>query len=108
MERGGMSVEILKDLYFGNIQPVGRAVKESGSYHKLEKEVRALEAALRSELSTEGNQRFDAFHRKQGEMIQISDCGSFIKGFRLGMRLLYAGLWGDYDSPLPQITDLQE
>ena len=99
-----MIVELLRELYYGNIQPIGRAVKKNGSYQKLETEVSELEAELRSELSPKGIQLFDAFHLKQGELMEISECDIFIKGFRLGMGLLLAGL-GTYDSPLPQITE---
>ena len=48
---------------------------------------------------------YDAFIQKQGEMIEISECDAFIKGFRLGMELLHAGLL-DYDTQLPQISEL--
>ena len=98
-------MDILKELYFGNIQPSERSIKEGSRYQELEMETRALETAFRSELSPEGKKVYDAFIQKQGEMIEISECDAFIKGFRLGMELLHAGLL-DYDTQLPQISEL--
>lgn len=96
-------MDILKELYFGNIQPSERSIKEGSRYQELEMETRALETAFRSELSPEGKKVYDAFIQKQGEMMELSECDIFIKGFRLGMGLLLAGLT-EYDSPLPQIA----
>ena len=98
-------MDILKELYFGNIQPSERSIKEGSRYQELEMETRALETAFRSELSPEGKKVYDAFIQKQGEMIEISECDAFIKGFRLGMELLLAGLL-DYGTQLPQISEL--
>ena len=96
-------MDILKELYFGNIQPIERSIKEGSKYQELERETGFLEAAFRSELSAEGKQAYDAFIKKQVEMMELSECDIFIKGFRLGMGLLLAGLT-EYDSPLPQIA----
>ena len=95
-------MDILKDLYFGRIQPSERSIREGGEYEKLDREATAAEEAFRCELSKEGKQIYDAFRQKEGDLIEAADCDSFIKGFRLGMKLLLAVLM-EYDSPLPQV-----
>ena len=97
-------MEILKELYYGNIQPSERSMKNGGYYQRLEKEVCSLEAAFRSELSEEGKQVYDVFQQRQCELREIADCDSFIKGYRLGVKLLLAVLL-DYDTPLPQVGE---
>ena len=97
-------MQILKDLYFGNIQPSDREVKRGSEYQMLQREASAMEDAFRSERSAEGSKAYEAFHQKQAKLSEIEECDIFIKGYRLGVKLLLAVLL-DYDSPLPQISE---
>ena len=97
-------MEILKELYFGNIRPSERAIKDGSDYQKSQSEVSALEDAFRAELSAEGKRVYDAYVNKRLALMETDDCDSFIKGYRLGVKLMLAVLL-DYDTPLPQITE---
>ncbi len=97
-------MSILEDLYFGNIQPSEMAIKEGTEYQKIEQELGAMESAIRAELSTEGMRTFDAYINRHLALTEIEDCDSFIKGYRLGVKLLLAALL-EYDTPLPQIAN---
>ena len=97
-------MDILKELYSGNIRPSERAIKEGSDYQKAQTEVCALENAFRAELSAEGKKVYAAYETKRMELMKADDCDSFIKGYRLGVKLLLAVLL-DYDTPLPQIKE---
>lgn len=97
-------MDILKELYFGNIRPSEKAVKDGTEYKKAQNEVCALEDAFRAELSAEGKKVYDAYMSKRLTLLETDDCDSFIKGYRLGAKLILAVLL-DYDTPLPQITE---
>ena len=97
-------MEILKDLYFGNIRPSERAIRKGSDYQKAEEEVSALEDAFRAELSAEGKRVYGAYVSKRMSLLETDDCDSFIKGYRLGVKLMLAVLL-DYDTPLPQVGE---
>ena len=97
-------MEILKELYFGNIRPSERAIKDGSDYQKAQSEISALEDAFRAELSAEGKRVYDAYVTKRLTLMGTDDCDSFIKGYRLGVKLLLAVLL-DYDTPLPQVGE---
>ena len=97
-------MDILKDLYSGNIRPSERAMKEGSEYQRLEHEACALENAFRAELSTEGKKAYAAYVDKRLALMEVDNCDMFIKGYCLGVKLLLAVLM-EYDTPLPQITN---
>lgn len=97
-------MNILKELYSGNIRPSERALKDGSEYQQLEHEACSLENAFRAELSTEGKRSYAAYVDKRLALMEIDNCDMFIKGYRLGVRLLLAVLM-EYDTPLPQITN---
>ena len=41
--KGEATMDILKDLYFGRIQPSERSIREGGEYEKLDREATAAE-----------------------------------------------------------------
>jgi hypothetical protein len=56
--------------------------------------------AYAEELSTEGKTAYEAFCRKQAELSEISECDCFIRGVRIGARLLL-DIVADYPSQTP-------
>ena len=52
----------------------------------------------------EGKKAYAAYVEKQIALMDIDNCDMFIKGYRLGVKLLLAVLM-EYDTPLPQITN---
>ena len=93
---------ILENLWYGNLAPNERTIKEGSKYHKLSKESILLEDQFINELSADGRKAYEAHFAKQMEMCGIEECESFICGFRLGAKMLLEVL-SEYKSQLPQI-----
>ena len=79
-------------------------MKDGSEYQLLEHQACALEEAFRAELSDEGKKAYAAYVDKRLALMEIDNCDMFIKGYRLGVKLLLSVLL-DYDTPLPQITN---
>lgn len=92
---------ILENLWFGNITPSVRAVKHGSEYQKLVETESAYEEIFLSELSAEGKKAYDEFWKVEDSRIDISECDAFIKGFRMGMKIILEVL--DDSTQLPQI-----
>ena len=97
-------MNILEELYCGNIRPSERSIKEGSEYQRLDHQASALEDTFRAELSPEGKKAYAAYVDKRLALMDIDSCDMFIKGYRLGMKFLLAVLT-EYDTQLPQITN---
>ena len=91
---------ILEDLWNGNIAPSERVIRTGSQYAQLQKQLVAAEEDFRKELSPEGKAAYDTFCRKQAELSEISECDCFIRGVRIGARLLL-DIVADYPSQTP-------
>ena len=91
---------ILEDLWNGDITPSERVIRTGSQYAQLQKQLVAAEEDFRKELSPEGKTAYDTFCRKQAELSEISECDCFIRGVRVGARLLL-DIVGDYPSQTP-------
>jgi hypothetical protein len=91
---------ILEDLWNGNITPSERVIRTGSQYAQLQKQLVAAEEDFRKELSPEGKAAYDTFCRKQAELSEISECDCFIRGVRIGARLLL-DIVADYPSQTP-------
>ena len=97
-------MHILEDLWYGNAAPSERTIRTGSRYEKLQKQLVAAEDALREELSPDGKNAYEKICRKQTEMAQIAECDSFIRGVRIGARLVL-DIMEDYPSQLPSVTE---
>ena len=91
---------ILEDLWNGDITPSERVIRTGSQYAQLQKQLVAAEEDFRKELSPAGKAAYDTFCRKQAELSEISECDCFIRGVRVGARLLL-DIVGDYPSQTP-------
>ena len=91
---------ILEDLWNGNIAPSERVIRTGSQYAQLQKQLVAAEEDFRKELSPDGKAAYDTFCRKQAELSEISECDCFIRGVRVGARLLL-DIVADYPSQTP-------
>ena len=91
---------ILEDLWNGNVAPADRVIRAGSEYAQLQKQLVAAEEDFRKELSPEGKNAYDTFCRKQAELSEISECDCFIRGVRVGARLLL-DIVADYPSQTP-------
>ena len=95
---------ILEDLWYGNVAPAERMIRKGSRYSKLQKQLVAAEDALREELSPDGKNAYEKICRNQTELAQIAECDSFIRGVRIGARLVL-DIMEDYPSQLPSVTE---
>lgn len=102
--QGGTNIHILEKLWYGNVAPSERTIRTGSRYAKLQKQLVAAEDALREELSPDGKNNYEEVCRKQTEMAQIAECDSFIRGVRIGARLVL-DIMEDYPSQLPSVTE---
>ena len=91
---------ILEDLWNGDIPPSERVIRTENQYAQLQKQLVAAEEDFRKELSPDGKAAYDTFCRKQAELYEISECDCFIRGVRIGARLLL-DIVADYPSQTP-------
>ena len=91
---------ILEELWNGDITPSERVIRTGSQYAQLQKQMVAAEEDFRKELSPEGKAAYDTFCRKQAELSEISECDCFIRGVRIGARLLL-DIVADYPSQTP-------
>ena len=91
---------ILEALWNGNITPSERVIRTGSQYAQLQKQLVAAEEDFRKELSPDGKAAYDTFCRKQAELSEISECDCFIRGVRIGARLLL-DIVADYPSQTP-------
>ena len=91
---------ILEDLWNGNVAPADRVIRAGSEYAQLQKQLVAAEEDFRKELSPDGKAAYDTFCRKQAELSEISECDCFIRGVRIGARLLL-DIVADYPSQTP-------
>ena len=91
---------ILEDLWNGDITPSERVIRTGSQYAQLQQQLVAAEEDFRKELSPDGKAAYDTFCRKQAELSEISECDCFIRGVRIGARLLL-DIVADYPSQTP-------
>ena len=94
---------VLKDLWYGNIAPNERAMKDGGEYQKAMHRANALADDFRKEMSKDAKRAFEEYENAQDDLCQIGECDAFVKGVRFGVQMMLDTLL-PYDTPLPQIT----
>ena len=94
---------VLKDLWYGNIAPNERAMKDGGEYQKAIRRATALADDFRKEMSKDAKRAFEEYENAQDDLCQIGECDAFVKGVRFGVQMMLDTLL-PYDTPLPQIT----
>lgn len=87
--------QILKDLYFGNIQPNEKTFSKNTDFAKAVKNLEKNEALLREALNAEGKAALDEYQAADGKINEITNLQCFIDGFRLGTKLTLAALSED-------------
>ena len=97
---------VLKKLWEGSITPSDRGYRTGSAYAALAKESNMLEAAFYDHLSDIGKKAYQDYCDHHADLEDIRDCDTFIRGFRLGARMIL-DVVGEYDSPMVQINELE-
>ena len=77
---------LLEDLYYGNLNP-NESFRRSGTYSKALKALVAQEENLEKSLTDEQKEIFNKLQNCQSNFNAVGESDSFIKGFRLGVRI---------------------
>lgn len=81
-------MQILEDLYIGNVRPGERMFKRNSQYAKtLEETVKAGDA-LTASLSDEQKEFFEEYMTAQREVNILTDCVTFCYGFKVGAKIM--------------------
>ena len=81
-------MKILSDLYFGNVNPNERFIKQGSKVEKLVKLISANEEALIASLDEKQKDRFEKFKDCTNELSCITDSEAFTAGFILATRIM--------------------
>ena len=80
--------KILKDLYRGRISPTSAPIQHDSDYHNSLTEVCRLEEKLNQLLDEQGKKLLQDFMTAQSKLGYANAEEQFIRGFRLGARMI--------------------
>ena len=81
-------MQILEDLYLGDIRPNERFFKRNSQYAKALDEVVKVGDALTASLNEEEKKLFEDFMDAQREVTVLTDCETFCYAFKLGAKIM--------------------
>ena len=93
-------MQILEDLYVGDIRPNERFFKRNSQYAKALDEVVKVGDALTASLNEEEKTLFEDYMDVQREVTVLTDCETFCYAFKLGAKIMLDVLT---DSPMKEI-----
>ena len=80
-------MQILEDLYIGNVHPGERIFKRNSQYAKALDETVKAGDALTASLSAEQKEFFEDYMTAQREVNILTDCETFCSRFKLGAKI---------------------
>ena len=92
VEVNGM--QILEELYIGNVRPGERSFKRNSQYSRALSESADAADRLIAVLSEEQKKLFDEFTDAQREVSVLTDCETFVYGFQTGAKIMMDVLLG--------------
>ena len=81
-------MQVLENLYMGDIHPSERSFKKDSQYSKALNEVVKAGDALLGTLTEKQKEQFEAYMTAQCEVNVLTDCETFIYAFRLGAKIV--------------------
>ena len=81
-------MQILEDLYVGDVRPNERFFKRNSQYAKALDEVVKVGDALTASLNEEEKKLFEDYMDAQREVTVLTDCETLIYSFRLASRIM--------------------
>ena len=87
---------VLKELWWGNISPTDRQVRQGSEYQQTAKEVREKMGEFLEPLSPEARERLEAINDLKSDLSVMANEDYFLYGFRLGARMIL-DIIGDYE-----------
>ena len=81
-------MQILEDLYIGNVRPGERMFKRNSQYAKALDETVKAGDALTTSLSEEQKAFFEDYMTAQREVNILTDCETFCYAFKIGAKIM--------------------
>ncbi len=81
-------MQILEDLYLGDVRPSDRSFKRNSQYAKALDEVVEAGDALTSGLSDKQKELFEDYMTAQREVNVLTDCETFCTAFKLSAKIM--------------------
>ncbi|MBQ3482228.1 MAG: hypothetical protein IJH48_07935 [Oscillospiraceae bacterium] len=81
-------MQILEDLYLGDIRPNERFFKRNSQYAKALDEVVKVSDVLMASLNKDEKKLFEDFMDAQREVSVLTDCETFCYAFKLGAKIM--------------------
>ena len=81
-------MQILEDLYLGDVRPNERFFKRNSQYAKALDEVVKVGDALTASLNEEEKKLFEDYMDAQREVTVLTDCETFCYAFKLGAKIM--------------------
>ena len=81
-------MQVLEDLYVGEIRPSERSFKKNSQYARALNEVVKAGDALTDTLSEGQKAQFEEYMSAQWEVTVLTDCETFCYAFKLGARIM--------------------
>ena len=81
-------MQILEDLYLGDIRPNERFFKRNSQYAKALDEVVKVSDVLMASLNKDEKKLFEDFMDAQREVSVLTDCETFCYAFKLGAKVM--------------------
>ena len=81
-------MHILEELYVSSIRPGERTFKQNGQYSRAIKALNEREEKLDAALSKEQKSLLNDYRDAQQELMVITDCETFIRGFQIGAKIM--------------------
>ena len=90
-------MHILEEFWYGNINPAERPFQKQRRFDKAFRLLTKNEEELLKNLNEQEKESFNKVKSCYDEMIQITECQTFIKGFKLGTRFFMECFENDAD-----------
>ena len=81
-------MQVLEDLYLGDVRPSERSCKRNSQYAKALNEVVRAGDALTDTLTEKQKEKFEDYMTAQREVNVLTDCETFIYSFRLAAKIM--------------------
>ena len=81
-------MQILEDLYLGDIRPNERGFKHNSQYAKALDEVVKVGDTLTESLNEEQKKLFEDYMNAQREVTVLTECETFCYAFKLGAKIM--------------------
>ena len=82
-------MQILEELWYGNIQPNERRGESNIEMIKISDLIKRHEGTLLKSLDEKNKEIFEKYRDCYDELTQLNECEAFKIGFKLGVRMLF-------------------